>query len=127
MPQHLKDMIATINGEHSPLLYSLASFSILVLEGRVPPSVRPFIFGANLILRRLVAKIAGNVVREEMVSLLARRQLGYGVRGGAEAAVHATRLYLNNLQSDHAVLKLDFKNAFNCLRRDTMLKKQYKP
>ena len=58
MPQHLKDMIATINGEHSPLLYSLASFSILVLEGRVPLSVRPFIFGANLVA---LEKKAGGV------------------------------------------------------------------
>ena len=29
--------------------------------------------------------------------------------------------YLQNLLSDHLLLKLDFKNAFNCLRHDRML------
>ena len=61
-------------------------------------------------LSRLVAKIhvAGYMVMEDMTDLLAPKQLGYGVKGGAEAAVHATRLYLNNLQPDHAIIKLDF-------------------
>ena len=55
-----------------------------------------------------------------MIALLAPRQLGYGVRGGAEAAVHAARLYMQDLQH-RCVLKLDFRNAFNTLRRDKML------
>ena len=55
-----------------------------------------------------------------MASLLAPRQLGYCVRGGAEAAVHAARLYMKDLQH-RCVLKLDFRNAFNTLRRDKML------
>lgn len=37
------------------------------------------------------------------------------VRHGVEAAVHATRIYLHNLQPDQAILKLDFKNAFNII------------
>ena len=57
----------------------------------------------------------------EMGALLAPRQLGYGVKGGCEAAVHSARLYLDNLLEDHAILKLDFKNTFNSVRRDTML------
>ena len=55
-----------------------------------------------------------------MAALLAPRQLGYGVRGGAEAAVHAARLYMQGLQH-RCVLKLDFRTAFNTLRRDKML------
>lgn len=39
---------------------------------------------------------------------LALRQLGYGTAQGAEAAVHATRLHLNNLQADQVIVKLDF-------------------
>jgi len=104
----------------------------------VPDAVRPFFFGASLValekklrgvrpitvgctLRRLVAKIAGRMVVDDMADLLSPRQLGYGVRGGAEAAVHATRRYLMNLPSSHALLKLDFKNAFNSVRQDEML------
>ncbi len=56
-----------------------------------------------------------------MANLLSPRQLGFGVRGGAEGAVHATRKYLHNLPSSHALLKLDFRNAFNSVRRDKVL------
>ena len=82
--------------------------------------VRPIAVGYTL--RRFVAKIAGIRVLEDMATLLAPCQLGYGIRGGAEAVVHAARRYLNELQSDHAMVKLDFKNAFNTVHRDKMLK-----
>ena len=97
-------------------------------------SIPPFFFGANLTafhkkdggirpiavsctLRRLVAKIAVSKVREELASLLAPWQLGVCIKGGAEAAVHTARMYAG----DHWIVKLDFKNAFNSLRRDKML------
>ena len=53
-----------------------------------------------------MAKVAGAKVMAEMGALLA-----YGVKGGCEAAVHSARLYLDNLLEDHAILKLNFKNA----------------
>ena len=65
--------------------------------------VRPIAVGCTL--RRLVAKIAGQLVVDEMAELLSPRQLGYGVRGGAEAAVHACRKYLQDLPSGHVLLK----------------------
>ena len=58
---------------------------------------------------------------QAMAELLRPKQLGYGIPRGAEAAVHATRIYLHNLQPQHLILKLDFRNAFNCLHRDKML------
>ena len=73
-------------------------------------------------LRRLVAKIAGFRVLENMTTLLAPHKLSYGIRGGAEVAVHVARRYLDELQSDHAIFKLDFKNTFNAVHRDKMLK-----
>ena len=137
-PQHLKDMTGPINnGGAQALISALSRFVTMVLQGKVPISIRPFFFGASLTaltkkdggirpiavgctLRRLAAKIAGFRVRDRMAALLAPRQLGYGVRGGAEAAVHAARLYLQDLQHQ-CILKLDFRNAFNTLRRDKML------
>ena len=47
--------------------------------------------------------------------------VGVGVSGGAEAAVHATRRYLQSMPENHIIVKLDFSNAFNALRRDSML------
>ena len=125
------------NGGKS-LLTALSLFSSLVIQGKIPTSIRPFFFGANLIalekkdggirpiavgctLRRLVAKIAGNKVTDDMSSLLAPQQLGFGVKGGAEAAVHAARQYLHSLPPDMLLLKLDFSNAFHSIRRDKML------
>ena len=61
------------------------------------------------------------MVVEDMAALLAPRQLGYGVKGGAEAAVHAARKFLSNMDPDCAFVKLDFRNAFNCIRQDCML------
>ena len=56
-----------------------------------------------------------------MEVLLAPLQLGCGTPSGCKAAVHATHLYIHNLTSGQVLLKLDFKNAFNCVRRDRML------
>uniref|UniRef100_A0A1X7UKT8 Reverse transcriptase domain-containing protein n=1 Tax=Amphimedon queenslandica TaxID=400682 RepID=A0A1X7UKT8_AMPQE len=57
-----------------------------------------------------------------MPALLAPRQLGYCVKGGAESAVHAARWYLKSLRPSQAILKLDFRNAFNSICRDRMLR-----
>lgn len=68
-----------------------------------------------------MAKVAARLVRDEMIDLLAQRQLGFGVKGGAEMVVHAARVYLHNLQPGNAMVKLDFHNAFNTIRCDRML------
>ena len=53
--------------------------------------------------------------------LLAPRQLGFGVSRGVQAAVHAAQIFLQDLQSDQVMMKVDFRNAFNSFRRDNML------
>ena len=134
-PQHLKDMIGTsAQGGGPALLRALTSLINIILQGKTPRAVRPFFFGASLValekkdggvrpiavgctIRRLAAKMAGSHIMDTMGALLAPRQLGYGTPQGAEAAVHATRLFLPN----EVILKLDFKNAFNTIWRDKML------
>ena len=81
--------------------------------------IRPIAVGSTL--RRLAAKCIGSGMSQPMGASVTPLQLGYGIPRGAEAAAHAARLYLNNTQADHLFLKLDFKNAFNCLGRDKML------
>ncbi|PGH37799.1 MAG: hypothetical protein CRN43_19015, partial [Candidatus Nephrothrix sp. EaCA] len=53
-------------------------------------------------------------------------QLGIAVPGGCEAAVHATRRFIRSMRPDQVLVKLDFTNAFNSLRRDIMLSAVYK-
>ena len=54
-------------------------------------------------------------------SALAPLQLGCGVPSGCEAAAHAARQYLESVPSNHVLLKVDFRNAFNSVRRDKIL------
>ena len=136
---HLKDLtgVSAESGGRE-LLSALTSLVNTILQGKIPGAVRPLFFGANLTaltkkdggvrpiavgctLRRVVVKCAGRYITNAMGALLAPRQLGYGTALGCEAAVHATRLYLRHLQSSQVILKLNFKNAFNCICRDKML------
>ena len=56
-----------------------------------------------------------------MALLFASHQLGCSIKREAGAAVHGARLFLSTLIADHVVVQLDFKNAFNSVRRDKML------
>ena len=56
-----------------------------------------------------------------MAEVFSPLQLGFGVKGGIEAAAHAGHHFLYSLSPDEAVVKLDFRNAFNFVRRDRML------
>lgn len=52
-------------------------------------------------------------------------QLGSGVKGGAEAAVHSAKTFLeasNTCAKPRMFVKLDVKNAFNSLDRNELLK-----
>ena len=61
----------------------------------------------------------------KLINYLHPIQVGVGVKGGCKATVHAVRCYLETMPEDHAVVKLDFKNAFNCLNRPRMLSEVY--
>jgi hypothetical protein len=127
-PQHLKDLTSpNITGG---LIDSLTDFVNMLLKGDLPEFVSEIIFGGNLIAlqkkdggirpiaigytwRRLAAKCANMLVVGKMSQVLSPLQLGVGVSGGAEAAIHATRRYVTSMPDSHVVVKLDFANAFN--------------
>src|SRR6266481_254068 len=46
--------------------------------------------------------------------------IGFAVDKGAEAAIHSTRSFLEH-NKDCMVVKIDYKNAFNCVNRDIFL------
>jgi hypothetical protein len=81
--------------------------------------VRPIVVGLSL--RRLVSKLMNSYAIDRLSNLFSPIELGVGVAGSVEAAVHAARRYVDNLSGDEAVVKLDFRNAFNTLRRDSIL------
>ena len=120
------------------LISSLTDFVNLLLTGNLPLPVREIIFGGRLIalqkkdggirpiaicytLRRLLAKCANEHIIERRSNELSPFQVGVGVAGGAEAAVHAIRRLTDDLCDGNVIVKLDFVNAFNTVRRDTIL------
>ena len=56
---------------------------------------------------------------------LAPLQLGLGTKMGAEAAIHSVRTFLHHIPVNHVLVKFDFKNAFNSIRRDVVLKASF--
>jgi len=135
-PQHIRDLLIGSTDEN--LQQALVDFVSLMLARTFDKEVNSRIFGGRLIalskkdggirpisvgytLRRLAAKCTNNHVIAKRSKALQPQQLGVGVSGGAEAAVHAARRLVSNLPSDHVIVKLDFSNAFNCIRRDLIL------
>ena len=137
-PQHLKDLTCASTGDAGRrLLTLLTQFTNLCLAGRVPAEIQPVFCGASLCalnkkdggirpiavgstLRRLIAKTACKAVTVKMAERFLPVQLGFGVPRATESAVHAARQYLSKLQPGYGLLKLDFSNAFNSIRRDVM-------
>lgn len=136
-PQHLKELVLC-RESGSDFLGDLTAFVNMVLAGSCPKEIAPYFFGGRLLalskksgglrpiaigltLRRLVSKCASSFGSKRLASVFCPRQLGVGVAGGCEAAVHSARRFLQNMPSDHVLVKLDFSNAFNCLHRRDML------
>jgi hypothetical protein len=136
-PQHIMNILN--NKDTKPaLLSAITAFVNLLLQGHCAPDIIPILFGGSLTAlakksggirpiavgyywRRLAAKCANNFATSKLSEYFAPIQLGVGIRGGCEAAVHACRRYLENIPDNHVIAKLDFSNAFNSLHRDAML------
>ena len=135
-PQHIRDLLAGATDDC--LQQALVDFVNLMLTGAFDEEVNSIIFGGRLIalskkdggirpisggytLRRLAAKCANSSVIGRRSEALQPQQLGAGVSGGAEAAVHTVRRLVENLLPGHVIVKLDFSNAFNSVRRDLIL------
>ena len=101
----------------------------------MPQRIRRILFGGKLIAlhkkkggirpiavgcywRRLASKAANNRVMQSLAEYFSPLQLGMGVSGGCEAAVHAARRFLDHML---VMVKLDFANAFNSLHRIVIL------
>ena len=145
-PVHLKELLNYTSGAQGQLKDSLLELCGKICTDPMPMEVRPTFFGANLCalekpqgglrpiavgntFRRLVSKLAVARVRDDMCEALAPTQVGFGKARGAEASVHAVSLFVNHQlqnaseidQPSSCLLKVDFRNAFNSVRRRHML------
>ena len=136
---HLRDLVGRSTAASGDrLLIELTAFINMTLRGEVPGFALPIFYGASLIaikkkdegirpiavgntLRRLAAKVGLQLLSEALGKELRPVQLGFGTLGGCEAAVHAARKYINGTRERRVFIKIDMRNAFNSIRRDTIL------
>ena len=144
-PLHLQQLTSqgTLEAGHR-LLTSLTRLINLIMQGKVPDYAREAIFGASLCAlskkdggvrpiavgsayRRLAGRILAHQATSRLSPELSPIQLGVGVPRGCEAAVHAVREHITGLSATQdtsfVLVKVDIKNAFNSLRRDTLLRR----
>ena len=76
-------------------------------------------------LRQLIAKCLAKEANLEANELFQSLQLGVGLKGGAEAIIHSTKLSYEKIptsSSSSCILQIDFCNAFNSIKRSEKLK-----
>ena len=141
-PQHLLDMTGQTLGETgNRLLETLADLiNLVIFPGKVHEKATATLYGGNATallkpdgglrpivsghaIRRLSAKIAMRKLQAFCVKEFRPLQMGVGTPKGCEAAVHTVRAYVeSDSVQDQVLLKIDFKNAFNSVHRDVVLK-----
>ena len=140
-PEHLLHAVNCAASDQSKqAITSITKLVNLASRGQLPVSVAPVFCSASLtvlkelkggvcpiavgeVLRRWVAKCIAKQTQTEPAELFSSKQLGVGVKGGAESMIHATKITFEKLQrsQDAGILLIDFKNAFNSIKRSQIL------
>jgi hypothetical protein len=130
------------------LLTAITAFTNMLLKGNCPADVVPILFGGNLTAlikksggirpiavgyywRRLSAKCANASASKKLYDFFSPIQLGVGVSGGCEAAIHVCRRYVASLPEGHVVVNWTFQThstaciVTSCLKQYMMLSRKY--
>src|SRR5437867_3506901 len=136
-PLHLKTLARCKVGG-AEFLSACTGLINIILSGRCPPLAAKIFYGGRLLalekksggirpiviglsLRRVASKVANSFGLGHLGNYFSPRQLGVGVAGGCEAAIHSARRYLQTMEVGKVLVKLDFTNAFNSLHRSDLL------
>ena len=92
---------------------------------KIDGGLRPIAIGNTL--RRIASKCAGSKALSERQNFFGNVQVRCGTKRGSEIAAHSFRNLIERDDNPKCtfLLKLDFKNAFNSLNRETMLNHVY--
>lgn len=141
-PIHLRQLVSREAAESGRrLLTALTALTNTFLAGQLPECGRDALYGASLcalrkksgglrpiavgsVYRRLAARIGARHMSSLLGAELRPVQLGVGTRLGCEAAVHATRRFIeanSGTDAPQVLVKVDVSNAFNTVRRDVFL------
>ena len=142
--QHLFDAICgTTTPAANDCLLELTKWINALLSGSANPAIAPWLCGARAPITalnkkgggvrpiavgetiwRLVCQLSCSFVHPSLPDVfLPEGQVGVGITGGAEAAIHATRQFIRHHShlEDLCLLKVGFQNAFNECSWDTFL------
>ena len=104
---------------------SLWTSSRLIPLSKKDGGVRPIAIGA--VWYRFLGRVVATAVSTDLGKALLPLQYGIGVKGGAEAVAHACSIAQefmlsgeDDLEDPFMVQTVDFKNAFNTIRRGTI-------
>ena len=141
--QHLLDAVSGFTAPVSQdCLHQLTCLVNFLLSGKAPRLVAPWLCGAPITalhkknggvrpiavcetIRRLVSRVCCLSVHDNLPDLfLPHGQVGVGIKGGLEAAIHSFRHYLHSHKDnpDLCAIKLDMYNAFNKVARASFLR-----
>ncbi|KAF2894723.1 hypothetical protein ILUMI_11447 [Ignelater luminosus] len=106
-----------------------------MLSGKAADAVTNILYGANLYALRkkdggvhpiavscsFRRKLCCHFHSQPMYQYLHPNQVGVSTKGGCKVAIHTLRCFMeNNYDKAIAILKVDVKNAFNTLERNTI-------
>ena len=120
------------------MLNALTEFANVMLRGEVPSFAVPILYLGNVCglqkgeggiwlvavgstFRRLATKIGDRDLMTALGNELRPVQLCVSTRGGCEDVTHAERQFIRDCSHRRVLLKVDMRNAFNCLRRNSFL------
>ncbi|XP_065318673.1 uncharacterized protein LOC135926672 [Gordionus sp. m RMFG-2023] len=136
-PIFLQDLTAPYITQQCDVLEKITQLINRMLAGGLPPAIIPLLYGAKLIAllepnkdirpiaigttwRRLTAKLVVSRILFTVSNHLCPNQLGVNVKDRCEVSLHMTRMYLQTDPSDDILIKIDFSNAFNSLKRTAL-------
>ena len=91
----------------------------LIALPKKPSGVRPIAVGETF--RRIAAKCLVQKYQSQAMEGLTPLQVGVGLPGAVDAVVFKVREWMRTAPTDHALLTLDFSNAYNTIDRSAML------
>lgn len=82
------------------------------------PGVRPI--GIGEVLRRIIGKAVMKIIKPDILEATAYQQFCAGQEAGCEVAIHTVRQLFED-DSNHGIIQIDARNAFNTLNRNLLL------
>ena len=140
-PGHIRDLVSMDANEPGyRLLNYISRLANHILNGNLSYSSLDTLFASSFtalrkkdggirpitvdsVFRRIANKFARRSVRTRVSEQLRPVQVGFRIAGGAEAAVHATRKFINDARPHDIIVKICIRNAFNSIRMDHILEK----